>query len=30
MLEMHLRQVEFMYSARLPFTKSKERVQKFN
>ena len=27
--EMHLRQPEFIYSACGPFTKSKERIQKF-
>ena len=29
LLEMHLRQSEFTYSACGPFTKSKERIQKF-
>ena len=29
MLEMHLRQSKFTYSAWGPFTKSKERIQKF-
>ena len=29
MPEMHLRQSEFTYSASGPFTKSKERIQKF-
>ena len=29
MPEMHLRQLGFMYSACGPFTKSKERIQKF-
>ena len=29
MLEMHLRQPEFTYSACGPFTKNKERIQKF-
>ena len=28
MLEMHLRQLGFSYSARGPFTKNKERIQK--
>ena len=28
MPEMHLRQPEFTYSACIPFTKSKERIQK--
>ena len=30
MLEMHLRQSVLTYSACGPFTKSKERIQKFN
>ena len=29
MPEMHLRQPEFTYSARGPFTKNKERIQRF-
>ena len=29
MTEIHLRQLEFTYSACGPFTKSKERIQKF-
>ena len=29
MHEMHLRQPQFTYSARRPFTKNKERIQKF-
>ena len=29
MLEMHLRQPGFTYSARGPFTKNKEKIQKF-
>ena len=29
MLEMHLRQPQFVYSACGPFTKNKERIQKF-
>ena len=29
MPEMHLRQTQFTYSARGPFTKNKERIQKF-
>ena len=27
--EMHLRQLQFTYSARGPFTKNKQRIQKF-
>ena len=29
MLEMHLKQSQFTYSACVPFTKNKERIQKF-
>ena len=29
MLEMHLKQPRFTYSASAPFTKNKERIQKF-